>query len=99
MKANGTEIELMTNTTLLIDLIAKNILAGRVCLFNIDNSFKYEFGQSSGEIHEVSSISSEVSIDITPNKVANVDFPSHLIKDTKREGEGNVDKKKKVKKL
>ena len=73
MKANGTEIELMTNTTLLIDLIAKNILAGRVCLFNIDNSFKYEFGQSSGEIHEVSSISSEVSIDITPNKVANVD--------------------------
>ena len=73
MKANGTEIELMTNTTLLIDLIAKNILAGRVCLFNIDNSFKYEFGQSSGEIHKVNSISSEVSIDITPNKVANVD--------------------------
>ena len=73
MKANGSEVELMTNTTLLIDLIAKNVLAGRVCLFNIDNSFKYEFGQSEGSIHKVNSISSELSVNITPNAVANVD--------------------------
>lgn len=73
MKSNGTEVELMTNTTLLIDLIAKNILAGRVCLFNIDNSFEYEFGQTNGAIHNVESISSELKINITPNTVANVD--------------------------
>lgn len=49
------------------------------------------------------SLSSDINEDdnktLINNKVANVDFPSHLIKDTKREGEGDVDKKKKVKKV
>ena len=54
-----------STSTLLVDLIAKNVLAGRVCLFNFDNSFSMTYGQSDGKIiNNVSSIVTEVPIQV-----------------------------------
>lgn len=36
-------------STILVDLIAKNVLAGRLCLFNFDNNFKFDYGQIGDE--------------------------------------------------
>lgn len=34
-----------TNSEILVDLVAKNVLAGRLCLFNIDENYDYKYGQ------------------------------------------------------
>lgn len=48
---------------LFIDLVAKNVLAGRICLFNFDETFDYEYGQvGSTSYHNVAKITSEVKI-------------------------------------
>ena len=68
--------------TFLVDLIAKNVLAGRICLFNFDNNFKLDYGQKG--IKEgtnfisinknVNDIKSETIIKIDPsNDQQNVD--------------------------
>lgn len=34
-----------SSSTILVDLIAKNVLEGRICLFNFDDNFKFNYGQ------------------------------------------------------
>ena len=51
---------------LFIDLVAKNVLAGRLCLFDIDDNFNHEYGQVSvKEYHNIKKIKSEVTIPIS----------------------------------
>ena len=46
-----------------VDLVAKNVLAGRLCLFNIDNNFDYQYGQVNVEEYKnIKVITSEVKI-------------------------------------
>ena len=45
MDGEGVETELTTSSDLYYKLVAMNILAGRVALFNYDTEFDYEFGQ------------------------------------------------------
>ena len=52
MNGNGVDLDISStlpgassNSTILVDLIAKNVLEGRICLFNFDNNFKFNFGQ------------------------------------------------------
>ena len=66
---NDTSI--YSGTTILLDLVAKNILAGRVCLFEFDNKFNYEYGQEFGKIHDIAenrTIKTELYIPLTPTE-------------------------------
>lgn len=52
---NAREIELTDSydgSTLLVDLAAKNVIAGRLCLFNFDDNFNYRYGQIDGSVFE-----------------------------------------------
>ena len=50
---------------LFIDLVAKNALAGRLCIFDIDDNFDYQYGQVEvTEYHNVKTITSEVQIPV-----------------------------------
>lgn len=50
---------------LFIDLVAKNVLAGRLCLFDIDDNFDYQYGQINvNEYEDVKVIESEVKIPV-----------------------------------
>ena len=56
VKYNGNEEKITDKVvsdepTILIDLIAKNILAGRLCLFDFDNRFDFDYGQFNGHIY------------------------------------------------
>lgn len=54
------------STSLLVDLVAKNVLAGRLCLFDFNNSFNIAYGHSSGHIeHNVNRIVTELPISVT----------------------------------
>ena len=51
------------DTTFIADLAAKNVIAGRLCLFNFDDNFSYKFGQTNCAAHtDLVSIKSEVPI-------------------------------------
>ena len=77
MDRNGNRKLVSSDSELLIDLIAKNILAGRVCLFEFDDNFTYDYEQSDCEILEnITSISSKLPINVnklntTTKKVTN----------------------------
>lgn len=77
MDRNGNRKLVSSDSELLIDLIAKNILAGRVCLFEFDDDFTYDYEQSDCEILEnITSISSKLPINVnklntTTKKVTN----------------------------
>ncbi len=59
------EIEDALNDSVLVtDLVAKNVLAGRLCLFNFDEDFKYDFGQINGDIISWNKLETEVPITI-----------------------------------
>lgn len=45
MLANGSDNEPDVKGELLLDLVTKNILAGRICMFKFDESFMYDYGQ------------------------------------------------------
>ena len=65
-----------TSCTILVDLIAKNVLAGRVCLFEFDNNFKFEYGQGEGGIYSnITSMESElpISINVTNTSISTSD--------------------------
>ena len=47
-----TEKEVYQNQELLVDLVAKNVLAGRLCLFNFDDDFSYRFGQEELTVYD-----------------------------------------------
>lgn len=50
---------------LFIDLVAKNALAGRLCVFDIDDNFDYQYGQVEvEEYHNIKTITSEVQIPV-----------------------------------
>ena len=58
-----TETPLYEDTGLLVDLVAKNVLAGRLCLFNFDEDFSYEYGQQNVQtFNGISKLETEVNI-------------------------------------
>ena len=70
--------------TLLVDLVAKNVLAGRVCLFEFDDEFIYDYGQTDGSIYEnISSIETELPINLTTDSKTN--YKTEEIKKTENE--------------
>lgn len=53
-------------STFLVDLAAKNVLAGRLCLFNFDENFDYKYGQSNSHVYtNINSIKSKLTLDAT----------------------------------
>ena len=76
MYGDGSEVDPYTTKlatsggeyTIITDMIAKNVLAGRVCLFNIDDDFSYKYGQiinpdtNEGIYNNISHISTEAKI-------------------------------------
>ena len=63
---NGDEVEVYDNYELLVDIIAKNVLAGRLCLFNFDEEFTYGYGQVDSIVYgDIGSLSTEVEIDLS----------------------------------
>ena len=73
MKKEGNDVPVSTisgQTDLLIDIIAKNVLAGRVCLFNFNDDFNYDFGQVDGiDTLEGTQISTEVEISLNKDAI------------------------------
>lgn len=61
---------------IIVDLVAKNILAGRVCLFNLDTDFSYKYGQvvkgQGGIFRNVTKISSEFNVPLDNTQVTSV---------------------------
>lgn len=47
-----TETPVYEDSELLVDLVAKNVLAGRLCLFNFDDDFNYEYGQQNVQTYK-----------------------------------------------
>jgi hypothetical protein len=73
MDRNGNRKLVSSDSELLIDLIAKNILAGRVCLFEFDDNFTYDYEQSDCEILEnITSISSKLPINVSKSTLTSV---------------------------
>ena len=64
MYANGNISDVTTSTALLTDIVAKNVLAGRICLFDFNNDFSFDYGQIDGEILRGTQIETEVPIKI-----------------------------------
>lgn len=53
------------SSALLTDLVAKNVLAGRVCLFEFDDEFNYDYGQVNGKNYDnVTTIETELPIEL-----------------------------------
>jgi hypothetical protein len=67
MKTNGTKVtETPVEGDILLDLVAKNILAGRICLFDFNEEFNYEYGQLNGETYKnQDSVKTELYIPLT----------------------------------
>lgn len=69
-QSNGvTEYDLLDDEEVgnyyFIDLVAKNILAGRISMFNVDDNFDYQYGQvNAKEYHGLKTITSEVNIPV-----------------------------------
>ena len=59
LKPDGSELGITEqDSLLLIDLVSKNVLSGRVCLFDFNNGFNYKYGQMNGTIiNDISTIS------------------------------------------
>lgn len=49
LKSNGEEVDFKTSADYFVDNITKNILAGRVCLFDFDDRFNLNYGQASND--------------------------------------------------
>ena len=70
--------------TLLVDLVAKNVLAGRVCLFEFDDEFVYDYGQKDGSLYEnIGNVHTELPITLTTDSVDH--FKTEEIKKTESE--------------
>ncbi len=84
MLGNGTEVDPITNDLptsngkykIIVDLVAKNVLAGRVCLFNLDDDFSYKYGQiikdQGGIYRNVKKISTNLNIPLTNSEITTV---------------------------
>lgn len=58
-------MDIFSDSTILVDLIAKNVLAGRVCLFDFEDRFIFEYGQYGGTFYEdISRIKTESIIPV-----------------------------------
>lgn len=69
LKANGEEVDLISSEGLdfLLSLLAHNILAGRVELFDYDDEFDYDLGHVRGRVlTELASISTSTRITLKP---------------------------------
>ena len=44
------EIPVESDTDIMTDLVAKNFLAGRICLFDFDDTFEYRYGQQVSQL-------------------------------------------------
>ncbi|MBQ6627847.1 MAG: hypothetical protein IJH65_03350 [Methanobrevibacter sp.] len=68
---DGTEEKVYEKPELLVDLIAKNVLAGRVCLFDFDETFAYTYGQVGSEYFpNIGTLSTEVEIEVPEEPVS-----------------------------
>ena len=68
MLPNGEEKPVYEYSELLVDMIAKNVLAGRLCLFNFDDTFNYSYGQINSDVYpDVVTISTEAEIVVPEN--------------------------------
>lgn len=54
MKSDGANLDLLTNRKTYIELVAKNVLAGRVPLFNYDDRFEYNYGDIKFDVNGIS---------------------------------------------
>lgn len=82
MKTNGTKVtETPVEGDILLDLVAKNVLAGRICLFDFNEEFDYEYGQLNGETYKnQDSVKTELYIPLTTSSDQTAE----------QEGESNV---------
>ena len=49
---NVDEDDITDSSEILLDLVSKNILAGRLCLFSFDNRFTFNYGQVNGRVYD-----------------------------------------------
>lgn len=82
MKTSGIKVtETPVEGDILLDLVAKNILAGRICLFDFNEEFDYEYGQLNGETYKnQDSVKTELYIPLTTSSDQTAE----------QEGESNV---------
>ena len=67
MNSNGVESDVTGD--LLLDLVAKNILAGRICLFDFNEEFDYDYGQLKGSTYKnQETIKTELYIPLTTSE-------------------------------
>ena len=78
-----------SNLDVLIDLVAKNVLSGRVCLFDFNINFEYKFGQYDGTTVTSNTITTESNITLssTPytvknNEVVQIIYPNYYSEKT-----------------
>lgn len=95
MKGDGTEVEFYDSYELLVDMVAKNVLAGRLCLFDFDDTFTYGYGQVDSDVYDdVASVSTEVEIDVPVGSESSGsgDIPSTVIQEPTsfEDGELNI---------
>ena len=93
MYADGTETELYYSKELLVDLIAKNVLAGRMCLFNFDESFTYGYGQVNTDLFgDVARITTETNIPVVPpESTSTIEVPETIESEPTSFGEVGAD--------
>jgi hypothetical protein len=86
MLADGSE-GLLYNSEIFVDLVAKNVLAGRLCLFDFNSNFEHSYGMvDTHEISNIVSISTKTEIDLQPNveytlknnEVINIVYPKYV---------------------
>ena len=64
MTGSNTDIDITSD--ILLDLVAKNILAGRICLFDFNEEFNYDYGQLEGSTYKnQETIKTELYIPLT----------------------------------
>ena len=81
---DGTELDPYTanlptssgNYKIIVDMAAKNVLAGRVCLFNLDDDFSYKYGQvikdQGGIYRNVKKISTELTLPLDTTQITTI---------------------------
>ncbi len=82
MTKDGKEINLISSDGLdfLLTILARNVLAGRVALFDYDEDFNYDFGQgSSNKLAEIATISTKANIALPKGQAKGKDYGYKLL--------------------
>lgn len=71
LEYNLNSNEVFVSSSILVDLIAKNVLAGRVCIFDFGDKFDFSYGDADGNIiNNVTGISTELKINVNTDSEA-----------------------------